>query len=913
MTLTKRRDLETRFALLEDRVFKIELRLGPETQAPPADSIQPLTPAQTPPAPPEFKIILPPVHAVPAALPDADPAVEAQHPPQLPPISYASATPHEPPVQSALERTIGLKWTGWFGAILLVAGAAFAVKFAHDRHWFAQVPPQVWLSIIFLAGLALIAVGEVIYRRVHIIPAASVFGAGVGTLFLAGYVGHAYYDLYSPGTALFLMAAAALVGALVAMRGNLVSIAVLSLVGANLAPLLVGSRSAPLESFLVYLLALQLVALSLASWGRGKKWWTLRGLSLASTALWVIGIGLQPGHESLVFLFGLFYAVLYHGELIVSALRHRDDSSPAVAGPDAITFALLVTTALTLVVLWSTRPLPPQGRAAILLAFAAASAIAAWILARASTQAPPAIRRIGIAHRIAAAGLVALAVPVAFSGSQTDVVWGLLALAFAVAGVATQSRISRTAALVVWGLAVLHLALKTQLPPDLGGHPATIWFHLFGTPITADAGLAFGLSVVGQIIAAIRVFRQTDADRSTLALSAVASAVWVIASVLSLPPLAATAWIVEYAWLLVAAEALVPQLGFSLQAAALILVAAVKWVIVDTIADRLSDGWSAATYHPVLNPMLGIGALICASILTLFVLRRQTIWRAMRKDGDPPARLIGMVFVIVAALMTFGLSFEIDRLFEQMRAAGSLPWPLWQAKQLGWTIAWSLASAGTFALLRFRDPDAAPTALWPRLLPQILMLLAVKFLTIDTVLPRLLNLPANVAVLANLESSAGATVLASLVLLFVLGLPISMRDQQARLRRIGAFLASLVLLWTGSIEIDRYFAAVPALNGAVRPEQVAISIYWSIFAVACVLLGFRIRAAGLRYFGLALLAITLLKVVLIDMSQVQTGYRILSFMALGALLLGTSVLYGKLGPLLSRADDQEEESQVSIG
>ena len=43
---------------------------------------------------------------------------------------------------------------------------------------------------------------------------------------------------------------------------------------------------------------------------------------------------------------------------------------------------------------------------------------------------------------------------------------------------------------------------------------------------------------------------------------------------------------------------------------------------------------------------------------------------------------------------------------------------------------------------------------------------------------------------------------------------------------------------------------------------------------------------------------TLLKVVLFDMSDVQTGYRVLSFLGLGLLLMGTSVLYGKLSPVL---------------
>ena len=77
------------------------------------------------------------------------------------------------------------------------------------------------------------------------------------------------------------------------------------------------------------------------------------------------------------------------------------------------------------------------------------------------------------------------------------------------------------------------------------------------------------------------------------------------------------------------------------------------------------------------------------------------------------------------------------------------------------------------------------------------------------------------------------------------------------------------------------------------------------------LLGFRIRSVQLRYFGLVLFAITLLKVVLIDLSQVQAGYRILSFIGLGALLLGTSVLYGKFSPRLLR-QEAEVESHVTV-
>jgi uncharacterized membrane protein len=108
----------------------------------------------------------------------------------------------------------------------------------------------------------------------------------------------------------------------------------------------------------------------------------------------------------------------------------------------------------------------------------------------------------------------------------------------------------------------------------------------------------------------------------------------------------------------------------------------------------------------------------------------------------------------------------------------------------------------------------------------------------------------------------------------------------------------VILLWLGSLEIDRAFAtsapvmrlfADPALAG-----QVALSIFWSAFAIAAIAAGFRFRTAGLRYFGLSLFAFTLLKVAVIDLRQAEVGYRILSFFGLGGLLLVTSVLYGKL-------------------
>lgn len=59
--------------------------------------------------------------------------------------------------------------------------------------------------------------------------------------------------------------------------------------------------------------------------------------------------------------------------------------------------------------------------------------------------------------------------------------------------------------------------------------------------------------------------------------------------------------------------------------------------------------------------------------------------------------------------------------------------------------------------------------------------------------------------------------------------------------------------------LDRLLRPAPGRAGA-------FSIFWSIVAVSAILAGFRFRTAGLRYFDLGFFAVTLWKVVPIDMS-----------------------------------------------
>ncbi len=73
--------------------------------------------------------------------------------------------------------------------------------------------------------------------------------------------------------------------------------------------------------------------------------------------------------------------------------------------------------------------------------------------------------------------------------------------------------------------------------------------------------------------------------------------------------------------------------------------------------------------------------------------------------------------------------------------------------------------------------------------------------------------------------------------------------------------------------------------------QFTYSAWFMLYGSILLAAGFLRRSAFLRWQALLLLAVTIAKVFLSDMSELSQGYRILSFMGLGALLLTVSFVY----------------------
>jgi uncharacterized membrane protein len=79
-----------------------------------------------------------------------------------------------------------------------------------------------------------------------------------------------------------------------------------------------------------------------------------------------------------------------------------------------------------------------------------------------------------------------------------------------------------------------------------------------------------------------------------------------------------------------------------------------------------------------------------------------------------------------------------------------------------------------------------------------------------------------------------------------------------------------------------------------------LTVVWGLEALACLGAGFPLRERILRLQGLGLLVLCILKLFIYDLRNLETMYRILSFIALGAILLGVSLIYTRFRTQIQR-------------
>jgi uncharacterized membrane protein len=123
---------------------------------------------------------------------------------------------------------------------------------------------------------------------------------------------------------------------------------------------------------------------------------------------------------------------------------------------------------------------------------------------------------------------------------------------------------------------------------------------------------------------------------------------------------------------------------------------------------------------------------------------------------------------------------------------------------------------------------------------------------------------------------------------------VAVAEQGRRVVGILIAVGTTVLLMLGvCLEINSYWSSRPQLTRADRllDEQFSYSAWTMLFGAGLLAAGFCRKQAGLRWLGLSLLALSIGKVFFVDLRELSQGYRILSFLGLGALLLAVSFVY----------------------
>jgi uncharacterized membrane protein len=117
---------------------------------------------------------------------------------------------------------------------------------------------------------------------------------------------------------------------------------------------------------------------------------------------------------------------------------------------------------------------------------------------------------------------------------------------------------------------------------------------------------------------------------------------------------------------------------------------------------------------------------------------------------------------------------------------------------------------------------------------------------------------------------------------------------------IAANILAVVLLSVETLDYLKQLHLQDRISSnALRYAQgLSLSIIWALYATFLIIVGFSRDYRPIRYMALLLFGITIVKVFFIDLSELERFYRIISFVALGIILIAVSLLYQKYRSVL---------------
>ena len=777
-----------------------------------------------------------------------------------------------------IETALGTRWAVWVGGIALALGGLFLIRYTIEAGIFG---PGVRLSMAAMLGLVLVAVGEFIRRTGFKVPVQGVAGAyipailtaaGAFILFGTVYAAHGVYGFIGPALAFTLLGAigvATIAAALV--HGQ--ALAGVGLLGAVVTPMLVASQ-APNPWALFGYLAIVLAATGVIA--RLRDWKLLMAAAFVGTGLWtILYMTDAPGTNLPVILFinavtlavlalvwlgrrggeagparGFDWPSVAPGFFIgLSAMALFVD--PAYAAGDALPGAALIA-ALVAVALY--RPL------ALALLHAAGLATVLVYLG----IIPPT----SVVSDFSGGALGVDGLPAAVADTLMLRIGIFLGLVFIAAGFWAARKFAasahvRAASWAAWGVVaplVILLALWFtfgNLDRDIVyAAVAALLVVVFAAggewiargeqpPLRGGAAVSFALG--GAAVAALLMLYMAFGSGWTTMLLGAAAIV----------PALATRWRAY------------PVLGW-------ISVAAVVAVLGRIAFDPTIVGAEFLSTTPVFNWLLpGYGVPALAFGFAAWQLARTTNGRP-RLAMEAGAALFAVltVAILVRHAMHGGV---IDA------SAATL------AEQAIYTLI-AIGAGAILVAIDMRSPS--PVLRYGSLAAGVV---SVAFIVIQHFVA--LN------PLFTDESTGRIPVFNLLFLAYLLpalaagGLALYARDKRPKwYAAMLALMAALLAFVYATLSVRRLFKGefIGLWSGLGQLETYTYSALWLIIGVALLTAGVWLKSQVLRVASAALISVAVLKVFLFDMSELEGVLRALSFIGLGAVLIGIGLFYQRL-------------------
>jgi uncharacterized membrane protein len=242
----------------------------PEVSVPETKAAVPDIPPPVPKAAPTTTLAAP----IPTVAPPPPPKPAAPPPPTALPVP-----PPIPPKPFDWEAFFGVKLFAWIGGFVLFLGIVFLVKYSFDNN---LITPAMRVAIGTVVGIVLIATGWFTATRNYRVSGQSLCATGVLVLYGNIFAAHVFYRLIALGPAFASMAVVTAVAFFLAVRMNAQVIVILGLLGGFLTPVLLSTGVDNPTALFGYIAVLNI---GVAAVALRKRWDYLVLLAAAGTII----------------------------------------------------------------------------------------------------------------------------------------------------------------------------------------------------------------------------------------------------------------------------------------------------------------------------------------------------------------------------------------------------------------------------------------------------------------------------------------------------------------------------------------------------------------------------------------------------------------------------------------------------